>query len=64
MGFLDRLLGRDKESAEDVPDEAKTRAEDMGQKAEDMGGSSADRAQEMGQEARTEAEDRTGRDIP
>lgn len=64
MGFLDKLLGRDKETAEDVSDEGKTRAEDLGQKAEDRGESGADRAQDMGQDARTEAEDRTGRDIP
>jgi F0F1-type ATP synthase membrane subunit b/b' len=65
MGFLDRLLGRTKDEAEDVTDKAKTGAEDMGQKAQDMGDSAADSAKDMGQEAKTEVDEHMpGRDTP
>lgn len=65
MGFLDKLLGRTKDEAEDVTDQAKAGAEDMGQKAGDMGDSAADTAKDMGQEAKTEAEEHMpGRDTP
>jgi F0F1-type ATP synthase membrane subunit b/b' len=61
MGFLDRLLGRSKEEAEDVGQ----KAEEMGQKAEEMGKSGAERAEGMAGEAKSEVEEHLpGRDNP
>ena len=65
MGFLDRLLGRTKEEAEDVTGDVKRGAEDVGQKAEEMGKSGAERAEGMAEEAKSEVEEHIpGRDNP
>jgi hypothetical protein len=57
MRFLDRLLGRTKETAGDVADKAQDVASDAVDKAKDVVGGGADEAQEK-------AEDVTGGDRP
>jgi F0F1-type ATP synthase membrane subunit b/b' len=64
MGFLDKLLGRGKEEADEGVEDVKARYEGGQEKAEDMAGSGAERAEEMGQGARTEATERIERDTP
>ena len=72
MGFLDKLLGRNKEEASDMTSDVKSGAEDMGQKAEDMGQkagdmgkSGAEGAKGMGEDAKTEVEEHLpGQDTP
>jgi hypothetical protein len=65
MGFLDRLLGRNKEEPADMTGDVKSGAEDMGQKAEEMGKSGAERVEGMADEAKSEVEEHMpGRDNP
>jgi uncharacterized protein YjbJ (UPF0337 family) len=65
MGFLDRLLGRGKQAAGDVTDDAEMRREGMHQEAEAKAEDRAEQADDMAQEARDEAtEHRTEREMP
>jgi hypothetical protein len=65
MGFLDRLLGRSKDTAEEAMTKTEEMAKDTGQKAETMGESGAERAEDMARDVKTEVEEHTpGRDNP
>jgi uncharacterized protein YjbJ (UPF0337 family) len=55
MGFLDKLLGRGKQTAGDLTDDAEMRREGAHQEAEGMAEDRADRADEMAQQARDDA---------
>lgn len=64
MGFLDKLLGRGKQAAGDLADDASMRREGMHQEAEGTAEDRAERAEDMAQEARTDAaEHRAERDM-
>jgi uncharacterized protein YjbJ (UPF0337 family) len=59
MSWWDRLLGRGKDTAEDVSDtagdmtrEASSRAEDVGQEAQDKMSEGADKVEDTAQDAR------------
>ena len=64
MGFLDKLLGRGKQTAGDVTGDTGMRREGAHQEAEGMAESRADQAEDMAQDARTDAaEHRAERDM-
>jgi uncharacterized protein YjbJ (UPF0337 family) len=58
MGFLDKLLGRDKETAGDTMGDAEMQREGAQQKAEGEAEPRAQQAEDMAPEARTEAPER------
>ena len=65
MSFLDKLLGRGKQAAGDMKDDAELKREGMHQEAEGEAESRADQAEDMAQEARTDAaQHRAERDDP
>jgi uncharacterized protein YjbJ (UPF0337 family) len=55
MGFLDKLLGRGKQTAGDVAGDPEMRREGIHQEAEGVAESRAESAEDVAQEARTDA---------
>jgi uncharacterized protein YjbJ (UPF0337 family) len=65
MSWWDRLLGRGKQAAGDVTDDASLKAEGMAQETEGRMEEKAKQAEDVAQEARDEAaEARAERDLP
>ena len=55
MGFLDKLLGRNKEAAGDVKDDPKTHQEGIHQEAQGAAEKGAGQAEDTAQDARDDA---------
>jgi uncharacterized protein YjbJ (UPF0337 family) len=55
MSFLDKLLGRSKQAAGDMTDDAEMKSEGMHQEAQGAAEDRAEQAEDMAQEARDDA---------
>ena len=55
MSFLDKLLGRSKQAAGDLKDDAEMKSEGMHQEAQGAAEDRAEQADDMAQEARDDA---------